>query len=236
MTDPAPDQKPAAPGERRPVAMTPYAIAVALFAAFVVGGILAKVVPLWLVAVLGLAVAAAVFIGAGVHADRLRLPALVPVAADHVVTGLLPHAARPTSPSPPARSECEAKVPARQEDRPLGGGDHPRESLNRLLIEEPVMGIVAWIVLGLVAGLIANMLIPGRRSQGLILTCVIGVAGALGGGWAATKLFHIHSLQGFFNLSTWLTAIAGAAVLLLVFHLVSGRSSHSRRSGRFAHR
>jgi hypothetical protein len=38
----APDQKPAAPGERRPVAMTPYAIAVALFAAFVVGGILAK--------------------------------------------------------------------------------------------------------------------------------------------------------------------------------------------------
>jgi len=59
MTDPAPDQKPAAPGERRPVAMTPYAIAVALFAAFVVGGILAKVVPLWLVTVLGLAVGAA---------------------------------------------------------------------------------------------------------------------------------------------------------------------------------
>ena len=65
------------------------------------------------------------------------------------------------------------------------------------------------------------MLIPGRRSQGLILTCVIGVAGALGGGWAATRLFHVHTLHGFFNLSTWLTAIAGAAVLLLIFHLVS---------------
>ena len=77
------------------------------------------------------------------------------------------------------------------------------------------------------------MLIPGRRSQGLILTCVIGVAGALGGGWVATRLFHIHSLQGFFNLSTWLTAIAGAAVLLLAYHLVSGRSGGSRR---FAHR
>ena len=98
------------------------------------------------------------------------------------------------------------------------------------------MGIIAWIVLGLAAGLIANMLIPGRRSQGLILTCLIGIAGALGGGWVATKLFHVHSLQGFFNLSTWLTAIAGAAVLLLVFHLVSGRSGHSRRSSRFAHR
>jgi uncharacterized membrane protein YeaQ/YmgE (transglycosylase-associated protein family) len=88
----------------------------------------------------------------------------------------------------------------------------------------------------LAAGLLANVLIPGKRSQGLILTCLIGIAGALGGGWAASKLFHVHSLQGFFNLSTWLTAIAGAAVLLLVYQLVSGRSGHSRRSGRFAHR
>ena len=101
------------------------------------------------------------------------------------------------------------------------------------------MGIIAWIVLGLGAGLLANMLIPGKRSQGLILTCVIGVAGALGGGWAATRLFHVHTLNGFFNLSTWLTAIAGAAVLLLIFHLISARSGGSRRSTRsrrFAHR
>jgi uncharacterized membrane protein YeaQ/YmgE (transglycosylase-associated protein family) len=97
------------------------------------------------------------------------------------------------------------------------------------------MGIIAWIVLGLGAGLLANMLIPGRRSQGLILTCVIGIAGALGGGWAATELFHVHTLHGFFNLSTWLTAIGGA-VLLLVFHLISGRSGRFSRSGRFAHR
>jgi uncharacterized membrane protein YeaQ/YmgE (transglycosylase-associated protein family) len=101
------------------------------------------------------------------------------------------------------------------------------------------MGIIAWIVLGLGAGLLANMLIPGRRSQGLILTCVIGIAGALAGGWVATRVFHVHTLHGFFNLSTWLTAIAGAAVLLLVFHLISARSSgssRSRRSGLFAHR
>ena len=97
------------------------------------------------------------------------------------------------------------------------------------------MGIIAWIILGLVAGLLANMLIPGKRSQGLILTCLIGIAGALGGGWVATRLFHVHTLHGFFNLSTWLTAIAGSAVLLLVFHLLT-RSSSSSRSGRFAHR
>jgi uncharacterized membrane protein YeaQ/YmgE (transglycosylase-associated protein family) len=96
------------------------------------------------------------------------------------------------------------------------------------------MGIIAWIVLGLAAGLIANMLIPGKRAQGLILTCLIGIAGALLGGWVATKLFHIHSLQGFFNLSTWLTAIAGAAVLLLGADLLltgARRTSPSRPSG-----
>jgi uncharacterized membrane protein YeaQ/YmgE (transglycosylase-associated protein family) len=96
------------------------------------------------------------------------------------------------------------------------------------------MSIIGWIVLGLIAGLIANMLIPGRRQQGLILTCVIGIVGALLGGWIATKLFHIHSMQGFFNLSTWLTAIAGAAILLLAYPVFSGQSS-SRR-GRFARR
>jgi len=94
------------------------------------------------------------------------------------------------------------------------------------------MGIIAWIILGLAAGLIANMLIPGRRQQGLILTCIIGVVGALLGGWVATKLFHIHSLQGFFNISTWLTAIVGAAVLLLAYHLFTNQPSRSSRNGR----
>jgi uncharacterized membrane protein YeaQ/YmgE (transglycosylase-associated protein family) len=106
------------------------------------------------------------------------------------------------------------------------------------------MGVIAWIVLGLVAGLLANLLIPGRRSQGLILTCVIGIVGALLGGWLATKLFHVHTLHGFFNISTWLTAIVGAAILLLAYHLItsrsrsgSGRSRSGRsRSRRWAHR
>jgi uncharacterized membrane protein YeaQ/YmgE (transglycosylase-associated protein family) len=98
------------------------------------------------------------------------------------------------------------------------------------------MGIIAWIVLGLAAGLLANMLIPGKRQQGLILTCLIGIAGALGGGWAATKIFHIHSLHGFFNLSTWITAIVGAAVLLLVYHLITSQSGGSRSRRWYAHR
>jgi uncharacterized membrane protein YeaQ/YmgE (transglycosylase-associated protein family) len=92
------------------------------------------------------------------------------------------------------------------------------------------VSIIAWIILGLVAGLLANLLIPGRRSQGLIVTCAIGIVGALLGGWVATQLFHVHTLHGFFNLSTWLTAIIGAAILLLIFHLFTSRSSGRSRS------
>jgi uncharacterized membrane protein YeaQ/YmgE (transglycosylase-associated protein family) len=101
------------------------------------------------------------------------------------------------------------------------------------------MGIIAWIVLGLASGLFANLLIPGKRAQGLIITCLIGIAGALLGGWLAVRLFHVHTLNGFFNLSTWLTAIAGAAILLLAFHLLTRRGNagraRQRRTG-WAHR
>ena len=100
------------------------------------------------------------------------------------------------------------------------------------------MGIIAWIILGLGAGLLANMLIPGRRQQGLIITCLIGIAGALLGGWAAIHLFHLHhaALQGFFNASTWITAIAGAVVLLLIYHLITRQSGGSRSRRGYAHR
>ena len=87
------------------------------------------------------------------------------------------------------------------------------------------MGIIGWVVLGLAASLLATMLIPGRRSLGLAITCVLGVAGALGGGWAATVLPPGPlTLHGVFNASAWLTASSGAAVLLLACHLVTGRA------------
>jgi len=87
------------------------------------------------------------------------------------------------------------------------------------------MGIIAWIVLGLVAGLVAEKLVNGGDSHGIVVTALIGIAGALLGGWLATKLFDIDGVKGFFNISTWLTAIAGAVVLLVVTHLVTGRRS-----------
>ena len=103
------------------------------------------------------------------------------------------------------------------------------------------MGVIAWIVLGIIVGLIAENLVNGYKSHGVVISCVIGIAGALLGGWAATKIFHIHTLHGFFNASTWLTAIAGAAILLLAYHLVTRQSGSSRSGGsrsrrRYAHR
>ena len=90
------------------------------------------------------------------------------------------------------------------------------------------MGVIAWIVLGIIVGVIAEHFVSGRKSHGLIVTCLIGIAGALLGGWIATTLFHVHSLQGFFNLSTWVTALAGSVVLLGAAQLVEGRRSLHR--------
>ncbi|MEV0391156.1 GlsB/YeaQ/YmgE family stress response membrane protein [Nonomuraea sp. NPDC050643] len=96
------------------------------------------------------------------------------------------------------------------------------------------MGIIAWIILGLVAGLAARMLVPGKDRQGLIITLLLGIAGALLGGFVATQVFHVAGIQGFFNLSTWICAVVGAVVLLLAYNLVTRRSG--RRTGRWAGR
>jgi uncharacterized membrane protein YeaQ/YmgE (transglycosylase-associated protein family) len=91
------------------------------------------------------------------------------------------------------------------------------------------MGVIAWIVLGLLAGMIAKMLVPGRDGHGLVITTLIGIAGALLGGFLAGRVFHVAGVQGFFNLSTWVCAIAGAAVLLVAFHLVARNGGRSYR-------
>lgn len=100
------------------------------------------------------------------------------------------------------------------------------------------MGAIAWIILGIVAGFIAERLVPSSNREGLIITCLIGIAGALLGGFIAYHVFHVVGIQGFFNISTWITAIAGSAVLIVAYHLLTGRnrsrvgSRNRRRVGR----
>ncbi|MFB7453346.1 GlsB/YeaQ/YmgE family stress response membrane protein [Streptomyces sp. NPDC056194] len=85
------------------------------------------------------------------------------------------------------------------------------------------MGILAWILLGLLAGIIAKMLMPGKDPGGIIVTTLIGIAGALLGGWLGKVIFHVDSVDGFFEISTWIAAIVGSLVLLAVFRLFSSR-------------
>jgi len=85
------------------------------------------------------------------------------------------------------------------------------------------MGVIAWIVLGAVAGFIAEPS-PEKRT-GFLLATIIGIIGALLGGFLAKRLFGMQTLTTFFNLSTWLTAIIGAAVLFFLFGAVRGRRS-----------
>jgi uncharacterized membrane protein YeaQ/YmgE (transglycosylase-associated protein family) len=84
------------------------------------------------------------------------------------------------------------------------------------------MGIIAWILLGLIAGAIAKAILPGDDPGGIIITTVIGILGAIVGGFLATALFNAHPLDHFFDLSTWLTAIVGSIILLLAWRLVTG--------------
>jgi len=93
-----------------------------------------------------------------------------------------------------------------------------------------MVGIIAWIMLGLIAGVFAKSMLAGKARYGVVVTTVVGIAGALLGGWAASELFHANGSDRFFDLFTWLIAIAGSAVLLLVFHAIT--SSSLRRARR----
>lgn len=83
------------------------------------------------------------------------------------------------------------------------------------------MGIIAWIFLGFFAGTIARALIPGRTEPGgCIGTTAVGILGALLGGFLASAL-DIGEIEDFFNLGTWLIAIAGSIILLLLIRTIA---------------
>jgi uncharacterized membrane protein YeaQ/YmgE (transglycosylase-associated protein family) len=87
------------------------------------------------------------------------------------------------------------------------------------------MGIIGWILLGLIAGSIARAVIPGQTEPGgCIGTTAVGVLGALIGGFIATAL-DIGRIEDFFDLGTWLIAIGGSVLLLLVINAIAGRRS-----------
>ena len=87
------------------------------------------------------------------------------------------------------------------------------------------MGIIAFIILGAIAGAIAKALLPGDDPGGFIITTIIGIVGAIIGGFLAGALFNAHPMDEFFDVSTWLTAIVGSIVLLVIYRAIAGRGN-----------
>jgi uncharacterized membrane protein YeaQ/YmgE (transglycosylase-associated protein family) len=88
------------------------------------------------------------------------------------------------------------------------------------------MSIIAWIIVGLVAGFIAKALMPGRDPGGLILTVLLGIAGAIVGGFIAIALGISDGVNNF-DIGTIVLAVLGAMLLLFVYRAVFAKGLHA---------
>ena len=85
------------------------------------------------------------------------------------------------------------------------------------------MGIISWLILGLIAGAIARAIAPRKPAGGMLATLVTGVLGALVGGWIASAVFGVNVNDGFFDLGTWIFAIVGGVIVSFLWSLLTGR-------------
>jgi len=84
------------------------------------------------------------------------------------------------------------------------------------------MGFFGFLLLGLLAGAIAKLILPGNQGGGWFITLLLGVVGALLGGYLGGLLFNAP-LQDFFSIQTWLLAIGGSIIVLLIYGLIANR-------------
>lgn len=85
------------------------------------------------------------------------------------------------------------------------------------------MGIISWIILGLIAGALAKLILPGRQGGGIIMTIILGIVGAILGGWIG-GLIGIGHIERAFDLGTIITAVIGAIIVLVIYGAITGRS------------
>ncbi|MFC5930562.1 GlsB/YeaQ/YmgE family stress response membrane protein [Cryobacterium melibiosiphilum] len=86
------------------------------------------------------------------------------------------------------------------------------------------MGFFGFLLLGLIAGAIAKAILPGKQGGGWFVTLLLGVVGALLGGLLGGLIFGVN-LNEFFSISTWLLAIAGSLIVLLIYGAVTRRTT-----------
>ncbi len=85
------------------------------------------------------------------------------------------------------------------------------------------MGFLGWILIGFIMGAIARAVLPGKAGGGWVVTLLVGVLGALLGGWLASVLFDVDTNDSFFSFTTWFWAFVGSLLVLVVAGVVTGR-------------
>jgi len=90
------------------------------------------------------------------------------------------------------------------------------------------MGIIGWIAIGAVAGILAKALYPGAENFGIVLTILLGIGGALLGGFVAWIVGAGDPIDEFFDISTWIASIIGAFVILAIYSALGGTRTSRR--------
>jgi uncharacterized membrane protein YeaQ/YmgE (transglycosylase-associated protein family) len=86
------------------------------------------------------------------------------------------------------------------------------------------MGIISWIIFGLIAGTLAEWILPGKDPGGIIVKIIIGIVGGIIGGFVGTRIFGLQGVTGF-NFHSFIIAIIGSIILLLLYRMVVKRTS-----------
>lgn len=85
------------------------------------------------------------------------------------------------------------------------------------------MGVISFIIFGLVAGIVARLILPGKQPGGWIATLILGIIGAILGGWIGSLIFHADF--GTWSLANFILSVVGAIIVLVIYGAITGRGT-----------